>query len=57
MNQNPNGQQTCEVCRQSFDSEQELQTHQNNAYGQNESGKRQSNYDIETDRPNERKIA
>jgi hypothetical protein len=57
MNQNPNGQQTCEVCWQSFDSEQELQTHQNNAHGQSESGERQSNYDIETDRPNERKIA
>jgi hypothetical protein len=57
MNQNPNGHQTCEVCQQSFDSEQELQTHQNNAHGQNESGERQSNYDIETDRPNQRKIA
>jgi hypothetical protein len=57
MSQNPKSQQTCEVCQQSFDSEQELQTHQNHAHGQNESGERQSNYDIETDRPNQRKIA
>ena len=57
MSLNPNDQQTCEVCQQSFDSEQELQTHHNSAHGQNESGERQSNYDIETDRPNQRKIA
>jgi hypothetical protein len=57
MSQNPKSQQTCEVCQQSFDSEQEFQTHQNNAHGQNESGTRQSSYDIETDQPNQRKIA
>ena len=57
MNQNPRNQNTCEVCQQPFNSEQELQTHQNTAHGQNKSGERQSNYDIETDQPNERKIA
>ena len=57
MNQNPRGQNTRKVCQQSFNSEQELQTHQNTAHGQNDSGGRQSNYDIETDQPNERKIA
>jgi hypothetical protein len=57
MGQNPQVPQTCEGCQQSFDSEQELQTHQNNAHGQSESGERQSSYDIETDRPNQRKIA
>jgi hypothetical protein len=55
MSEHPKGQQTCEVCEQAF--EQEPQTHQDNAHGQNESGERQSNYDIETDRPNQRKIA
>ena len=57
MSEHPKDQQTCEVCEQAFDSEPELQTHQNNAHGQNESGERQSNYDIETERPNQRKIA
>jgi hypothetical protein len=57
MNQNPRGQNICGVCHESFDSEQELQTHQNNAHGQSKSGGRQSNYDIETDQPNERNIA
>ena len=57
MNQNPRDQNTCEVCHKSFNSEQELQTHQDNAHGQGKSGGKQSNYDIETDRPNERKIA
>jgi hypothetical protein len=57
MSQDPMGQPTCEVCQQSFDSEQELQSHQSDAHGQNESGERQSNYDIETDQPNHRKIA
>jgi len=57
MSEHSKGEQTCEVCEQAFDSEQELQTHQNNSHGQNESGERQSNYDVETDRPNRRKIA
>jgi hypothetical protein len=57
MNQNPRDQNTCEVCHKSFNSEQELQTHQDNAHGQSKSGGRQSNYDIETDQPHERKIA
>lgn len=57
MNQNPDGQNTCDVCHKSFDSEQERQTHQNNAHGQGKSNGSQSNYDIETDQPNERKIA
>ena len=57
MSQDPMGQPTCEVCQQSFDSEQELQSHQSDAHGQNESGERQSNCDIETDQPNQRKIA
>jgi C2H2-type zinc finger protein len=57
MNQNPTDQTTCEVCHKPFNSEEELQTHQDNAHGQGESGGKQSNYDIETDRPNERKIA
>ena len=51
MTQNPRNQNTCEVCQQSFNSEQELQTHQNTAHGQNKSGERQSNFDIETDQP------
>lgn len=57
MDQNPRGQNTCEVCQQAFDSEQELQTHQNSAHGQNNLADRRSNYDIERDQPNERKIA
>jgi hypothetical protein len=57
MSQNPRDQKTCELCRQSFNSEQELHTHQNNAHGQNNPGDRQSNYDIEQDQPNQRKIA
>jgi hypothetical protein len=57
MNQNPRGQNTCDVCQQPFNSEQELQTHQNIVHGQSKSDGRQSNYDIERDQPNERKIA
>jgi len=57
MSDDPKSQQTCELCQQSFDSEHELQSHQENAHGQDDSGDRQSNYDIETDRPNQRKIA
>jgi hypothetical protein len=57
MSQNPRDQKTCELCQQSFNSEQELHTHQNNAHGQNNPGDRQSNYDIEQDQPNQRKIA
>ena len=57
MNQRPNDQNTCDVCQKSFDSEQELQTHQNNAHEQGKSAGRQSNYVIETDQPNERKTA
>lgn len=57
MSDDPKSQQTCELCQQSFDSEHELQSHQENDHGQDDSGNRQSNYDIETDRPNQRKIA
>ena len=57
MNQNPRDQNTCDVCQQSFNSEQELQTHQDSAHGQSKPGERQSNYDIEQDQPNQRKIA
>jgi hypothetical protein len=57
MGQNPTGQNTCEVCQQSFDSEQELQAHQNDAHGQNNLADRRSSYDIEQDQLNQRKIA
>ena len=57
MNQNATNQNTCEVCHQSFDSQNELQNHQDSAHGENTPGDRRSSYDIETDRSNERKIA
>ncbi len=57
MSQDPTDQKTCDVCQQPFDSEQELQIHQNDVHGLNESGERQSSYDIEQDRPNYRRIA
>ena len=57
MDQNPKDQNTCDVCEQPFGSEQELQAHKNNVHGQSNSGDRQSNYDIERDQPQERKIA
>jgi hypothetical protein len=57
MSQDPRNENNCEVCQQSFDSEQELQSHQNGAHGESDSGDRQSNYDIEQDQPNKRKIA
>ena len=57
MSQNPMDHKTCEDCQQSFDSEQELHNHWDTAHGESESGERKSNYDIETDRPNQRKIA
>jgi len=57
MNQNPSGQNTCDVCHKPFDSGQELQAHQNSTHEQSRSGGRQSNYDIETDQPNGRKTA
>jgi hypothetical protein len=52
MNQNPNDRNTCDVCEQPFSSEQELQTHKNDVHRQGN-----SNYDIEQDQPQERKIA
>jgi hypothetical protein len=57
IGQNPTDRNTCEVCQQSFDSEQELQAHQNDAHGQNNPTDRRSSYDIEQDQPNQRKIA
>jgi hypothetical protein len=57
MNQNPNDRNTCDVCEQPFSSEQELQNHKNDVHEQSSSGDRQSNYDIERDQPQERKIA
>lgn len=57
MESNPKGQNTCEVCQESFDSEQDLQTHRKDAHGQNQPSNRRSNYDIETELPNSRKIA
>jgi hypothetical protein len=57
MGQNPKDQNTCEVCQRSFDSKQDLQTHRNDAHGQNNPADRRSNYDIQQDQPNERKIA
>jgi hypothetical protein len=44
MTQNPqsqsgqSGQKTCEVCRQPFNSERELQEHQKNAHQQQKQG-------------------
>jgi hypothetical protein len=57
MNQDPRSGQTCDICQQPFSSEQELQNHQSDAHGQSGSGNNQSNYDTESDQPNERKIA
>lgn len=57
MSENPRNQNTCEVCQESFGSQEELQTHQDSAHGENTPGDRRSNFDVETDRPNERKIA
>lgn len=57
MSQNPRNENTCEVCHQSFDSQDELQNHRDGAHGENTPGDRRSSYDIETDRQNERKIA
>ena len=57
MSQDPLNQNTCEVCHQSFDSQNELQNHQDSADGENTPGDPRSSYDIETDKSNERKIA
>jgi hypothetical protein len=57
MNQNPKGQNTCDVCQQAFDSELYLENHRDTAHGQDETGQRQSSYDIEQDQPNQRRIA
>ncbi len=57
MSQDPLNQNTCEVCQESFGSPDELQTHRDSAHGQNTPGDRQSSYDVETDKSNERKIA
>jgi len=57
MSENPRNQNTCEVCQESFGSREELQTHRDSAHGENTPGDRRSSFDIETDRPNERKIA
>ena len=46
MGQNSRDQNTCEVCQRSFDSKQDLQTHRNDAHGQNNPADRRSNYDI-----------
>ncbi len=56
MSEDPKDQNTCDVCQQSFTTEQELQNHQNVAHGDDNRG-RQSNYDIERDQPNQRRIA
>ena len=42
MSEDPKNQQTCEVCQQSFNSEKELQSHQDNTHGSSEAGDRQS---------------
>lgn len=42
MTQNPNQQNTCEVCHQSFNSERELQDHQKNAHSQRKQGEGQT---------------
>ncbi|HEY3617222.1 MAG TPA: hypothetical protein VGK96_10445 [Candidatus Sulfotelmatobacter sp.] len=57
MDQNPKDQNTCDVCEQPFSSEQELKDHKDNAHGRSNSADKQSNYDIERDQPQERKIA
>jgi hypothetical protein len=57
MDRNPNDRNTCDICQQLFSSDQELQTHKNDVHGQGKSGDRQSNYDIEQDQTQERKIA
>lgn len=57
MSQNPANENTCEVCHQSFDSQDELRNHQGSAHGENTPGDPRLSYDIETDRQNERKIA
>jgi len=57
MGDSASGPNTCDVCQQGFDSEQDLQDHRNDAHGQGDSGGRQANYDVERDQPQERKIA
>jgi len=57
MSQNPNKQNDCEVCHESFNSAQELQTHRQNAHGENPPGNRQGDYDVEQDQPRRQKIA
>ena len=54
---NPSGQNTCEKCQQAFDSEAQLQDHEDTAHGGNGSGQTPSNFDIEHEQPNQRKIA
>lgn len=51
MAQDPKHQNTCDVCRRSFSSGQELETHNNADHGLNSfnESERQSNYDIERD--------
>ena len=56
MSQDPQNQSTCDVCRQSFSTEQELQNHRNVAHGDDDRGT-QSNYDVEREQPNQRRIA
>lgn len=58
MDQNPKHQNDCEVCHQSFNSEQELQAHRQSAHGENRPADRQGNYDIERDeQKRDKKIA
>jgi hypothetical protein len=57
MDQNSKSQNACEVCHQSFNSAQELQTHRQTAHGENKPSDRQGNYDIERDQERRQKIA
>lgn len=57
MDKNQPGQNSCEVCHESFDSAQELQSHRQSAHQENKPADRQGRFDIESDQQRREKIA
>jgi hypothetical protein len=57
MDKNQPGQNSCEVCHESFDSAQELQSHRQSAHQENKPADRQGKFDIESDQQRREKIA